>query len=156
MEFAVTESVGIKNHRVNRNGFSPSQWVLGRNPPDVESLTTLFPEAKLGVHQEILDGESAFAQQMMIRGAAKEAFSQVDSSHATCEGSHVEEEHAQQRTLQHGRLDLLPSSSRRQGGLEVVRSGESDRSRGQGNSVDLPRWHPNDSVRGAVSTRHRW
>ncbi|CAE7502298.1 TY4B-J, partial [Symbiodinium sp. CCMP2456] len=80
MEFAVTESVGIKNHRVNHNGFSPSQWVLGRNPPDLESLTTLMPEAKLGIHQEILDGETSFAQQMMIRGAAKEAFSQVDSS----------------------------------------------------------------------------
>ncbi|CAE7224139.1 RE2, partial [Symbiodinium sp. CCMP2456] len=80
MEFAVTESVGIKNHRVNHNGFSPSQWVLGRNPPDLESLTTLVPEAKLGIHQEILDGETSFAQQMMIRGAAKEAFSQVDSS----------------------------------------------------------------------------
>ncbi|CAE7562382.1 RE1 [Symbiodinium sp. CCMP2592] len=80
MEFAVTEAVGIKNHKVNHNGFSPSQWVLGRNPPDLESLTTLFPEARLGVHQEILDGESAFAQQMMIRGAAKEAFAQVDSS----------------------------------------------------------------------------
>ncbi|CAE7536321.1 RE2 [Symbiodinium microadriaticum] len=80
MEFVVTESVGIKNHRVNHNGFSPSQWVLGRNPPDLESLTTLLPEAKLGVHQEILDGETSFAQQMMIRGAAKEAFSRVDSS----------------------------------------------------------------------------
>ena len=68
MEFVLTESVAIKNHRINHNGFSP------------ESLTTLYPEAKLGVHQEILDGETSFAQQMMIRGAAKEAFAQVDSS----------------------------------------------------------------------------
>ena len=83
MEFVVTESVGIKNHRVNHNGFSPSQWVLGRNPPDLESLTALLPEAKLGVHQDILDGETSFAQQMMVRGAAKEAFSRVDSSQRT-------------------------------------------------------------------------
>ena len=37
--------------------------------------------AKLGVHQEILDGETSFAQQMVIRGAARESFAQVDSSH---------------------------------------------------------------------------
>ncbi|CAE7219311.1 TY4B-J [Symbiodinium sp. KB8] len=81
MEFVVTEAVSIKNHRINHNGFSPAQWVLGRNPPEIDALTNLDSQPRLGIHQEILDGESAFAQQMMIRGAARESFAPVDSSH---------------------------------------------------------------------------
>ncbi|CAE7212571.1 RE2 [Symbiodinium sp. CCMP2592] len=73
MEFVVTESVGVKNHRINHNGFSPAQWVLGRNPPEIDALTTLDASAKLGVHQEILDGETSFAQQMVIRGKVRRA-----------------------------------------------------------------------------------
>ena len=80
MEFVVTEAVSIKNHRINHNGFSPAQWVLGRNPPEIDALTNLDSQARLGTHQEILDGESAFAQQMMVRGAARESFAQADSS----------------------------------------------------------------------------
>ncbi|CAE7872935.1 RE2, partial [Symbiodinium necroappetens] len=80
MEFVVTESVSIKNHRINHNGFSPAQWVLGRNPPEIDALTNLDTQARLGTHQEILDGESSFAQQMLVRGAARESFAQVDSS----------------------------------------------------------------------------
>ena len=46
MGFVVTESVCVKNHRINHNGFSPAQWVLGRNPPEIDALTTLDSAAK--------------------------------------------------------------------------------------------------------------
>ena len=127
MEFAVTESVGIKNHRVNHNGFSP----------ELESLTTLLPEPKLGIHQEILDGETSFAQQMMIRGAASEK----------C---------ARPWTFQHGRPGVLPQTARRQGRMEMVWSGESHRTRRTRHSVDTPWRYTDDCVGRTMSTRCWW
>ena len=80
MRMVVTECAFVKNNRVNHGGFSPSQWVLGRLPEEVCSLTAERSEGELGVHQEILSGEHQFAQQLNIRQAAKESFAHVDSS----------------------------------------------------------------------------
>jgi hypothetical protein len=80
MKMVVSECAFVKNNRINHGGFSPSQWVLGRLPEEVCSLTAERAEGDLGVHQEILTGEHQFAQQLNIRQAAKESFAHVDSS----------------------------------------------------------------------------
>jgi len=46
MRMVVTECA-----RVNHGGFSPSQWVLGRLPEEVCSLTAERSEGELRVHQ---------------------------------------------------------------------------------------------------------
>ena len=80
MRMAVSECCFVKNNRINHGGFSPSQWVLGRLPIEICSLTTEQGQEEVGVHQEILTGEHQFAQQLNIRQAAKESFAHVDSS----------------------------------------------------------------------------
>ena len=47
-------------------------------PLEVDSLTSEESRRFLGTHQEVLDGETAFARQMQLRQAAKEAF--IDAS----------------------------------------------------------------------------
>ena len=49
-------------------------------PLEADSLTSEDSQRLLGTHQEVLDGETAFARQMQLRQAAKEAFSFVDAS----------------------------------------------------------------------------
>ena len=80
MRMVVAESCFVKNCRINHGGFAPSQWVLGKLPTEITSLTSEEAAAALGVHEEIENGTSVFAQQMNIRQAAKEAFTEVDSS----------------------------------------------------------------------------
>ena len=80
VEYALSECTAMKNNRVHHGGFTPSQWVLGGLPDEIDSLTSEGREARLGQHQEILDGATEFAKKMTIRAAAREAFSQVDSS----------------------------------------------------------------------------
>ena len=149
MEFVVTEAVGVKNHRINHHGFSPAQWVLGRNPPEIDALTTLDSSAKLGVHQEILDGETSFAQQMVIRGAAREAFAQSDSSRR------IRSKHAEPRTLPHGRPGVLPQEAGLQQTLEVARPCPCDRTRRTWNFVGCPRRDPLDCIRGTMPSCNR-
>ena len=80
MELMLPEVVYMKNNRIHHGGFTPSQWVLGKLPLQVDSLTSEDAHRYLGVHQDIDNGESAFARQLQLRQAAKEAFSFVDSS----------------------------------------------------------------------------
>ena len=80
IRMVVSECCFVKNNRINNGGFSPSQWVLGRMPVEICSLTTEQGQEELGVHEEILTGENQFAQQLNIRQAAKESFAHVDSS----------------------------------------------------------------------------
>ncbi|CAE7746374.1 unnamed protein product, partial [Symbiodinium necroappetens] len=80
MEMLVTEATSVKNNRLHHAGFTPSQWVLGRLPTEVDSLTATGSEKFLGQQQEIEDGETAFAKRMALCGAAREAFAQTDSS----------------------------------------------------------------------------
>ena len=79
-ELLLPEAVFIKNNRIHHGGFTPSQWTLGKLPLEVDSLTSEDSQRLLGTHQEVLDGETAFARQMQLRQAAKEAFSFVDAS----------------------------------------------------------------------------
>ena len=80
MEMLGVEAATVKNNRLHHAGFTPSQWVLGRLPPEVDSLTSPLAPDRLGQHQEIHDGQTAFARQAAIRSAARQAFSQADSS----------------------------------------------------------------------------
>ena len=80
IEFVVSETAEVKNSRLHVGGFAPAQWLLGRLPKDLDSLTTLGAEHRLGTHQEILDGTSSFAHRMEIRMAAKQAFTFHDSA----------------------------------------------------------------------------
>ena len=51
MRMVVTECAFVKKNRVNHGGFSPSQWVLGRLPEEVCSLTAERSKGELCVHQ---------------------------------------------------------------------------------------------------------
>ena len=71
----------VKNSKINHHGFTPSQWVLGRLPTDLTSLTSEDADATgLGVQAEIMEPEDIFSRQLEIRQAAKQAFAKVDSS----------------------------------------------------------------------------
>ena len=75
-ELLLPKAVFIKNNPIRHDdGFTPSQWTLGKLPIEVDSLTSEDSQRFLETHQEVLDGETAFARQMQLRQAAKEASS---------------------------------------------------------------------------------
>ena len=80
IETLVIEAATIKNNRLNNNGFTPSQWVLGRLPEELDSVLRSNPRDQLGLHQDIVDGQTEIAKQMIIRQAAREAYAKLDSS----------------------------------------------------------------------------
>ena len=81
MKMLVMECAMVKNNKINHHGFTPSQWVLGRLPVDLTSLTSEDATgAALGVHSEMMEPEDIFSRQLEIRQAAKQAFAKVDSS----------------------------------------------------------------------------
>lgn len=81
MKMLVMECAMVKNNKINHHGFTPSQWVLGRLPTDLTSLTSEDADATgLGVQAEIMEPEDIFSRQLEIRQAAKQAFAKVDSS----------------------------------------------------------------------------
>ncbi|CAK9039108.1 Transposon Ty4-J Gag-Pol polyprotein [Durusdinium trenchii] len=72
MEMVIMEAVTVKNNRLHHHGFTPSQWVLGRLPREVCSLTANEEDQEnLGVHQGIDDPVDEFTRQLEIRQAAK-------------------------------------------------------------------------------------
>ena len=80
MQMVLSEVITVKNNRLHHSGFTPSQWVLGRLPREVCSLTHEDSEDFLGVHQGVDCPMDQFAMQLQIRQAAKEAFTQADAS----------------------------------------------------------------------------
>lgn len=70
MEMLLSEAVMVKNCRINHHGFTPAQWVLGKEA-DGEHL---------GVQSELMVPEDEFTKSLEIRQAAKIAFAKVDSS----------------------------------------------------------------------------
>ena len=55
-------------------GFSLAQWVLGKLPREVTSLTSEEATAgNLGVQEDVMESEDIFAKQLMIRQFAKMA-----------------------------------------------------------------------------------
>ena len=81
MKMLVMECTMVKNARLNHHGFSPAQWVLGKLPREVTSLTSEEATAgNLGVQEDVMESEDIFAKQLMIRQFAKMAYGKVDSS----------------------------------------------------------------------------
>ena len=77
----VGETCVVKNMKLNHQGFTPYQWVLGKLPIDVTSLTSEESEGKyLGVQDAIQEPEDEFGIRLQVRQAAKAAFTKVDSS----------------------------------------------------------------------------
>ena len=77
----ISEVAMVKNCRVNHHGFTPIQWVLGKLPKEVTSLTSEHAEGRdLGVQEEVQEPEDIFSRQLEIRQAAKVAFAKADSS----------------------------------------------------------------------------
>ena len=73
---------------MNHMGYTPSQWVLGQQPPDVTSIIDNDFDEVLGTQQiladDIEDGEvlpqERFMMQLLVRQCAKEAYMKVDAS----------------------------------------------------------------------------
>ena len=81
MKMLVMECTMVKNSRLNHHGFSPAQWVLGKLPREVTSLTSEEATAvNVGVQEDVMESEDIFARQLMIRQSAKMAYGKVDSS----------------------------------------------------------------------------
>lgn len=80
----------MKNSPVNHMGSTPSQWVLGQQPPDVTSIISDDFDETLGALQilaDIEDGEvlpqDKFMMQLLVRQRAKEAYVKVDAHNAS-------------------------------------------------------------------------
>ena len=56
----VQEVVGVKNAMMNTSGYSPMQWVTGRNPRDPGALTDEHGWLDLGAMESKHDGSSEF------------------------------------------------------------------------------------------------
>jgi len=63
MKMLVMECTMVKNARLNHHGFSPAQWVLGKLPREVTSLTSEEATAgNLGVQEDVMESEDIFAK----------------------------------------------------------------------------------------------
>ena len=81
IKMLISEVAMVKNCRINHHGFTPIQWVLGKLPREVTSLTSEHAEGQdLGVQEEVQEPEDVFSRQLEIRQAAKVAFAKADSS----------------------------------------------------------------------------
>ena len=74
----IGETCVVKNMKLNHHGFTPYQWVLGKLPVDVTSLTAEESEGRyLGIHDNVLEPEEEFGIQLQVRQAAKAAFTKL-------------------------------------------------------------------------------
>ena len=80
VKWLVAETTMVKNCRLNHRGFTPTQWVLGKLPRDVTSLTSEEIDGNLGVQEDLMSPEDEFTKILEIRQAAKMAFARVDAS----------------------------------------------------------------------------
>ena len=81
IKMLIAECASVKNNRINHGGFTPSQWVPGRLPTDMTSITSEEAESyALGVQSELMEPEDQSVRQMEIRQAAKMSFAKADSS----------------------------------------------------------------------------
>ena len=62
MRMAVAESIFVKNARINYGGFTPYQWVFGKLPIEITSLSTEATMDALGAQEDVYSGESPFSQ----------------------------------------------------------------------------------------------
>ena len=77
---AAQEVVAIKNAMVNSGGYSPQQWITGRNPTEPGALTHEDGWADLGALEARHSKDSEFAQRHQMRMNAKRAMIHLDCS----------------------------------------------------------------------------
>ena len=80
MKLLACENNPVMNDNIRKEGYSPSQWLLGKMPRDVHSIYDEDEMANLGVISERLDPESAFQRKTEMRLACKRAFAENDCS----------------------------------------------------------------------------
>ena len=73
-------SPGGQNTMTRSNGYSPSQWVLGKNPRAPGSVTDLDEAGNLGVLEAAWDPLAKFYLNHQSRVAAQKAFVHLDTS----------------------------------------------------------------------------
>ncbi len=108
LQLALTQCLEVKNQHSNMGGFSPAQWVLGRNPS--RGVWTEDDEKEAEVHDE--DPQSLFNRRGVIREAARSAWAQEDS-HKRVRRALLRQGGAEGQVLKQG--DLV-SFMRRKGG----------------------------------------
>ena len=74
------EVLVAKNTMTRSNGYSPSQWVLGKNPRAPGSVTDLDEAGNLGVLETAWDPSAKFYLNHQSRMAAQKAFVHLDTS----------------------------------------------------------------------------
>ena len=77
---AMTECQVAKNEFVRHGGFSPSQWVLGRQPRGIGHLLDEDELGQLGVLSGAMDPSTAFGRSIEYRHTARRAYVQADTS----------------------------------------------------------------------------
>ena len=76
----IQEVVSVNNTTMNVSGFSPSQWVLGRNPREPGTLTDEQAWNDIGAMEGKFNGADAFALRQKSRLEAKKAMVKLDTS----------------------------------------------------------------------------
>ena len=74
MEMVLQEAVTAKNHLQRHHGFSPSQWVLGKQPRAPGCFTDESEAADLGIFEARQDPSAAYHRHHAARAAARRAF----------------------------------------------------------------------------------
>ena len=79
-ETCLYETLTTKNSMTRQSGYSPAQWVLGRNPRTPGSVTDLDEAGNLGLLESKFDSSAQFFLQHQARMAAQRAFVHLDTS----------------------------------------------------------------------------
>ena len=74
------QCAAVKNGSYNHSGYCPTQWVLGKLPSEVTSLTEEKDIEQLGAQEEHTDDTSVFGRRLLLRQWAREAFVYIDGS----------------------------------------------------------------------------
>ena len=79
-ETCLHECTSVKNHIQRVQGYSPAQWVLGRNPRVPGSVTDMDEAGNLGILENKLDPAASYHLCHASRMAAQKAFIHLDTS----------------------------------------------------------------------------
>ena len=77
---AMTECQVAKNEFIRHRGFSPSQWVLGRQPGGIDHLLDEDELGQLGVLSGAMDPSTAFGRNIEHRHTARKAYVHRDTA----------------------------------------------------------------------------
>ena len=79
MKIMAAEVSAVMNEQNRVGGFSPAQWVLGRQPRHTAEIGDDETRHDLGGMSERVDPSTEFGERMRIRHLAKKAYVQLDS-----------------------------------------------------------------------------